>query len=113
MFFNKQVGIFFLFDGVPRRFVNCLLAMSNPAALYWKNHKKAYLVYSGADLGFSRRGANFQKNFQNFDDLFFRSTKLIFRALPKHCFAPYFGKIFGAAGKFLKKQSKKPFLGNF
>ena len=50
----------------------------------------------GADLGFSRGGggADFQKIFQNFDDLFFffRSTKLIFRALPKHCFAPTLAK---------------------
>ena len=39
-----------------------------------------------ADLGFSRGGggADFQKNFENFDDHFFRSTKLIFRALLKH-----------------------------
>ena len=35
---------------------------------------------TGADLGFSRGGgADFQKKFENFDDLFFyRSTKLIF-----------------------------------
>ena len=66
------------------------------------------LLVAGADLGFSRGGADFQKKFENFDDLFFRSTKLIFRALPKHCFAPIL------AGKFLKKkQSKKPFLGTF
>ena len=38
----------------------------------------------GADLGFSRGGAEFQKIFENFDDLFFfRSIRLIFRALPK------------------------------
>ena len=30
---------------------------------------------TGANLGFSRGGADFQKVFQNFDDLFFRSTK--------------------------------------
>ena len=38
-----------------------------------------------ADLGFSRRGADFQKKIENFDlFFFFRSTKLIFGALPKH-----------------------------
>ena len=37
----------------------------------------------GADLRFSRGGADFQKVFESFD-LFFRSTKLIFRALLKH-----------------------------
>ena len=35
-----------------------------------------YQTQAGADLGFSRGGgADFQKIFQNFDDLFFRSTK--------------------------------------
>ena len=45
---------------------------------------------TGADLGFSRGGADFQKKIENFDDIFFffRSTKSIFRALPKHWFAP-------------------------
>ena len=42
---------------------------------------------AGADLEFFRGGAtNFQKKVfpKKFDDLFFRSTKLIFRALLKH-----------------------------
>ena len=48
----------------------------------------------GADLGFSRGGgADFQKVFQNFDDLF--------------C------KIFCAAGKFLKQTVKKAVFGHF
>ena len=58
---------------------------------------------SGADLGFSRGGgADFQKIFQNFDDLFFffRSTKLIFRALPKHCFAPILAKFSAPQANF-------------
>ena len=33
---------------------------------------------SGADLGISRGEAVFQKDFENFVDLFFGSTKLIF-----------------------------------
>ena len=66
----------------------------------------------GGSLGFSRGGADFQKIFQNFD-LFVRPTKLTFRALPKHCLAPILAKKFCAAGKFLKKQSKKPFFGTF
>ena len=63
---------------------------------------------SGADLGFSRGGgADFQKKIENFDDLFFfRSTKLIFRALPKHCFAPVLAK-FSAPQANLKKTVKK------
>ena len=71
--------------------------------------------YSGADLGFSRGGggADFQKIFENFVDLFFRSTKLIFRALPKHCFVPIFGYIFCAAGKILKKQAKNGVFRHF
>ena len=57
---------------------------------------------AGADLGFSRGGgADFQKIFQNFDDLFFfRSTKLIFRALPKHCFAPTLAKFSAPQANF-------------
>ena len=39
---------------------------------------------SGADLGFSPGGGGFSKIFKNFVDLFFRSTELIFRALPNH-----------------------------
>ena len=57
-------------------------------------------VRSGADLGFSRGGADFQKIFENFVDLFFRSTKLIFRALPKHCFAPILAKFSAPQAKF-------------
>ena len=58
----------------------------------------------GADLGFSRGGgADFQKIFQNFDDLFFfRSTKSIFRALPKHYFALILAKFSAPQAKFLK-----------
>ena len=37
---------------------------------------------------FSRGGGGFQKIFENFVDLFFRSTELIFRALPKHDLVP-------------------------
>ena len=48
------------------------------------NYKKLKTKIRGGH-GFSRGGgANFQKSFENFDDLFFRSTKLIFRALLKH-----------------------------
>ena len=44
---------------------------------------------TGADLGFSRGGGGrIFKKFRKFCRPFFTSTKLIFRALPKHCFAP-------------------------
>ena len=46
----------------------------------------------GGSRIFLRGEADFQKIFQNFDDLFFRSNKLIFRALPKHCFASILAK---------------------
>ena len=68
------------------------------------------LFISGISRGgsriFSRGGggggfADFQKIFQNFDDLFFfRSTKLIFRALPKHCFAPTLAKFSAPQANF-------------
>ena len=87
----------------------------------WKNgyvfdNKRKSLEWCqpGADLGFSRGGgADFQKIFQNFHDLFFRSTKLIFRALPKHCFAPILDKFCAPQANFWKNSQKKPFLGTF
>ena len=65
----------------------------------------------GADLGFSRGG----DSLENFVDIFLGRPKLIFWALPKHCFAPYFGKIFLRRRQIFgkKKQSKKAFLGTF
>ena len=68
------------------------------------------ILHSGADLGFSRGGgggggggfADFEKIFENFVDLFFRSTELTFRARFN---PPCFGQIFCAAGKILKKKT--------
>ena len=51
-----------------------------------------------ADLGFSQRGGG-----ADFQILFFRSTKLILRALPKHCFVPIC---------FVRRR-QKAFLGTF
>ena len=52
---------------------------------FFVQRKLCEVLATGADLGFSRGGgAVFQKNFENFDDLFFRSTKLTFRALLMH-----------------------------
>ena len=56
----------------------------------------------GADLGFSRGGgggADFQKKIQKFC-LFFRLTKLIFRALPKYYKEPVLAKISAPLAKF-------------
>ena len=48
---------------------------------------------AGADLGFSRGGGeDFPKCFENFVDLFYRSTILILRALSKHYNDPDFGQ---------------------
>ena len=65
---------------------------------------------SGADLGFSGGGADFQTIFDNFVDLFFRSTELIFRALPKQVLSLFLPKILRRRRTF-EKQSKKAFLG--
>ena len=54
---------------------------------------------SGADLEFS------SKNFRKFVDLFFRSTELIFRALPKHCLVPVLAKLSAPQAKFCKKKT--------
>ena len=72
--------------------------------------------YRGRSRIFSREGANFQKKIKNFVDLFYRSTKLIFRAPPPPpaLQRPCFGKHFCAAGKTLNKiRLKKAFLGSF
>ena len=73
-----------------------------------RKSRESFLLFGpGADLGFSRGGG----------DLFFRSTKLILRALLKHKALKRRWPIFCAAGKFLKKEVKKtvfgPFLENF
>ena len=58
-------------------------------------------AYRGGSRIFSRGDTTF----------FFRTTKLIFRALPKQCFVcPYFGKFSAPQANFWKKQSKKPFF---
>ena len=65
---------------------------------------------SGADLGFSRGGeAGFSKIFV---DIFFRTTELVFE-LSLSVFSPYFGQMFCAAGKILKKQSRKSIFRHF
>ena len=60
-----------------------------------------FVLRRGGSRIFSRGGADFQKIFENFDDLFFffRSTKLIFRALPKHGFVPILAKFFAPQAK--------------
>ena len=70
---------------------------------------------TGAHLGFSRGGADFQKKIENFVDLIFRSTKLIVSSSAKTLKSPRFrfGKIFCAAGNFLKKQAIKGVLALF
>ena len=65
---------------------------------------------SGADLGFFRGGeAGFSKIFV---DIFFRTTELVFE-LSLSVFSPYFGQMFCAAGKILKKQSRKSIFRHF
>ena len=59
-------------------------------------------IATGADLGFSREGGGGGGFSKNFDDLFFffRSTKLIFRALSKHCFGPTLAKFCAPQANF-------------
>ena len=72
------------------------------------------LIQSGADLGFSRGGrAKFQKNFENFDDLFFQVDQIDFPSSLRAVKRPCFGQIFCAAGNFLKTQVKKAVFGHF
>ena len=80
--------------------------------LNWEN----FWFLDGADLGFSRGGGRiFEKISKILTTFFFffRSTKLIFRALPKHCFAPILAKFCAPQANFWKNSKKKPFLGTF
>ena len=74
------------------------------------------ISYSGADLGFSRGGgggADLQKIFENFDDLFF--DQIDFLSSSKALFCPYFfwQNFLRRLQIFEKTVKKKPFLGNF
>ena len=63
--------------------------------------------YPGANLGCSRGGGDFQKIFENFVELFFRSTKLIFRAhqsIVLSVFWPNFGQLLSLPA-FAKEQT--------
>ena len=72
------------------------------------------LQFRGGSRIFSRGGADFKKKFENFDDLFFfRSTKFIFRALPKHCFAPFLAQNFLRRRQIFEKTVKKAVFGHF
>ena len=72
-------------------------------------------VQSGADLGFSRGGGRIFKKFSKIltTFFFFRSTKLIFRALPKHCFAPILAKFSAPQANFSKNSQKSRFWALF
>ena len=73
------------------------------------------ILIRGGSRVFSRGGGvDFQKFFQNFDDLFFfRLTKLIFRALPKHCFTPILAKFSAPQADFWKNSQKSRFWALF
>ena len=79
--------------------------------------KKMVTADSGADLGLSRGGGGgggFSKRKSKVSTTFFLGRLIDFLSSPKALFCPYFGKIFCAEGRFLKKkQSKKAFLGTF
>ena len=65
----------------------------------------------GASRIFSRGVEIFKKKFKNYVDLFFRATKLIFRALPKHFKDPVLAKI-SLSQEFSKNRTKRHFLEN-
>ena len=70
-------------------------------------------VIRGGSRIFSR-GGGFSKNFPKFwRPFFFRSTKLIFRALPKHCFAPTLAKFSAPQANFWKNSQKSRFWAIF
>ena len=66
----------------------------------------------GGSRIFSRGGADFQKNFKIFVDLFLFfswSTQLIFWALPKHFLVPVLAEISAPQAKFWKNRPKRCF----
>ena len=69
-------------------------------------HTKEGTFGSGADLGFCR-GGRFSKKFQNF--VFFKSTELIFRAVPKQGLVPVLVPVLRRRQNFEKTVQKKLF----
>ena len=68
-----------------KKFSKTFLCSYKDVEAFSSNVNRFFLpVVRGGSRIFSRGGADFQKIFENFDDLFFfRSIRLIFRALPK------------------------------
>ena len=64
--------------------------------------------FRGGSRIFSR-GRIFKKFSKILTTLFFRSTKLIFRALPEHCFAPILAKCSAPQANFWKNSQKSRF----
>ena len=72
-------------DLLQNRYESEKSVLKNKSVFFLVLLKQFQLSVAGADLGFSRGGADLQKIFEKFVDLmFFRPTKLNFRALPKH-----------------------------
>ena len=69
----------------------------------------------GADLGFSWGGADFQKIFEKFDDLFFFLGRSDWFSEPSQSSKkdPVLAKFSAPQEIFWKNRSKKPFLGTF
>ena len=72
---------------------------------------KVNIQSRGGSRIFSRGGGGFSKNFPKFwrTFFFFRSTELIFGALPKHCFAPILAKFSAPQANFWKTGEKSRF----
>ena len=72
------------------------------------------MVGRGGSRIFSR-GGGFWNNFRKFwrPFVFFRSTKLIFRALPTHCFAAILAKFSAPQANFWKNSQKSRFWALF
>ena len=68
----------------------------------------------GGSRIFSRGGERIFKKFSKIlTTFFFRSTKQIFRALPKHCFAPILAKFCAPQANFWKNSQKSRFWAFF
>ena len=116
MFWSKIQRSFLLFWHkcrcmVINFFKKCLSNFADDTTLIYDEH--FLMVKTRADLGISRGGRIFKKFSKILTIFFFRSTKLIFRALPKHCFAPILAKFSAQQANFWKNSQKSRFWALF
>ena len=111
--------LFFLIYGFPSFFIE-EIGQRNVLGSFF-NYKQVsvikifFFIWNRGGSRIFSRGADFQKIFENFDDLFFffRSIRLIFRALPKQLKDPVLAKFSAPQSIFEKTDQKSRFWALF